>query len=345
MGYHARRLPNEPVTRLDDTGGERLTRFRQNELLFSFVHVTDTHYDPDGPSGPVFRRFIEMINDEQRFPRPDFVVHTGDIVRGYYDSREKHEAQLREAKRILDRLRVPAYYACHNHDTYGEAVRGTFFDRVFGHPHFQEIEQDGFYLPIFAGALTSSDIFGSVEPGEEPPQWGFDVYWPRGLRLLRRALRAHRHQHALVFHHQGLVTPRLEPVTDPPDGPPQSRGAFWYSLKEEQAAPMRAVLEQAGNVVAAYSGHCHLNCRTTLNGIEYVNTSSLANYPGEVRLVRVFRDRLEHEVHRVPGGEALPIRWPGTRDRDHADPWVYSEGNPHERVFTVALNGAGGAHD
>jgi len=299
--------------------------------LFSFVHVTDTHYHRDNA---MLKTFVDTINRETAFPLPDYVIHTGDIIRGYNKTLEEHYEQMREARAILDGLKVLALFTCHNHDTYGEDVRGKVFDEVFGAPHLQEIHRDGFYLLILSGALTSSDIWGSVPEGELAPQWGFDFHTPEGLEVLRTRLGIHPAVNKLVFSHAGLVTPRQEPIAVDATSPIRSRAGFGYCMSESKAAPIRKILREHG-VVAHYSGHCHINSRHQLGGVHYISTSSLQHFPGEVRPVSVFQNCLEHKMVSLSNGKNLPFRWSNVRDADHAITELYFLGNEDERDFTI----------
>lgn len=307
--------------------------------LFTFVHVTDTHFTRGEASDAMLRGFVDLVNSEQGFPLPDFIIHTGDIIRGYYDTLDEHVAQMRAAKEILDELRAPAFYTCHNHDTFGEDVRGAVFDEVFGVPHFQEIQRDGFYLPIFSGALCTSDLYGTTGENDTPPEWGFDIHCPAGLRLLRSVLGAHQAETILVFSHLGLVTPRQPPYAENSADPLPPRSGFGYCCSEAAAAPVRNLLEEHG-VLAHYSGHSHVNSRVEVNNVQYISSSALRDYPGEIRLVRVYADRLEHETHQVPGGRNLRVRWRSICDAEHPTPERYYAGNPDERDFVLRVRGS-----
>lgn len=81
-----------------------------------FVHITDTHigptpdYVPHGhPSLPCAQRVVEIINN---LPiKPDFVVHTGDVV-----TDPEADSYLLAAE-TFSRLNLPIYYVNGNHDT------------------------------------------------------------------------------------------------------------------------------------------------------------------------------------------------------------------------------------
>lgn len=80
-----------------------------------FVHITDTHIGPDRDYQrhdhepyPCAQRLVEIINN---LPvRPDFVVHTGDIV---YDP---DPDAYRLAAQLFSQLQAPIYYVVGNHD-------------------------------------------------------------------------------------------------------------------------------------------------------------------------------------------------------------------------------------
>ena len=84
-----------------------------------FVHISDTHLGPtavyqdrQGVSPyPCAERLVEIIND---LPvRPDFVIHTGDVV---YDP---DPAAFALAAALFAHLNVPIYYVNGNHDGKG----------------------------------------------------------------------------------------------------------------------------------------------------------------------------------------------------------------------------------
>jgi len=244
---------------------------------------------------------------------------------------------MAEAHAILATLRCPALVSCHNHDTYGEPVRGTIFDEVFAVPHVQEFEKHGIYVLLLSGAVHSSDIYGTPAEGQ-PPQWGFDVHTEQGLALIRARLATHRHQHKLVFSHVCLLSPRGRSSPERPEDPEPQGTAFEYCMGPKQARPVRRALAEA-NVVAHYSGHCHLNSRLHEDHVTYVTTASLQHFPGEVRYIRAFRDRVEHRMLQIPGGRDLGFRWGRLRDAEHPTAELYFAGNPDEREFVIPLRG------
>jgi Icc protein len=81
-----------------------------------FVHISDTHIGPTADYAlnghqalPAAQRIVEIINALPQ--RPDFVIHTGDIVT------DPSPEAYRLAAETFAQLDVPIYYVCGNHDT------------------------------------------------------------------------------------------------------------------------------------------------------------------------------------------------------------------------------------
>lgn len=85
------------------------------ETLY-FVHISDTHFGPTAGysrhgqvSLPSAQRLVDLINS---LPvKPDFVIHTGDVVT------EPHPASYALAAETFAGLRMPIYFVNGNHDT------------------------------------------------------------------------------------------------------------------------------------------------------------------------------------------------------------------------------------
>lgn len=87
-----------------------------------FVQISDTHFGPTADYErhghfplPCARRVVEVINNLPA--RPDFVIHTGDIVT------DPHPAAYRLAAETFARLNAPIYYVNGNHDTAADIRR------------------------------------------------------------------------------------------------------------------------------------------------------------------------------------------------------------------------------
>lgn len=81
-----------------------------------FIHISDTHIGPHKryerhgfASYPCAKKMVKIINS---FPqKPDFVIHTGDVVT------DPDAASYKLAADLFKRLKVPIYYVNGNHDT------------------------------------------------------------------------------------------------------------------------------------------------------------------------------------------------------------------------------------
>jgi len=86
-----------------------------SEQIVYFAHISDTHIGPTADYRrhqhyplPCAEKMVEVIN---HLPvRPDFVIHTGDVV---YDP---DPAAYRLAAQTFSRLEAPIYYVVGNHD-------------------------------------------------------------------------------------------------------------------------------------------------------------------------------------------------------------------------------------
>jgi len=83
-----------------------------------FVHITDTHIGSSPefrlygvPTYPALNRVIDTINSLK--VRPDFIIHTGDIVN------DAKQESYRIASELFAKLEVPIYYVTGNHDRAG----------------------------------------------------------------------------------------------------------------------------------------------------------------------------------------------------------------------------------
>jgi 3',5'-cyclic-AMP phosphodiesterase len=81
-----------------------------------FAHVSDTHFGPTPDyvrhgfaAHPCAERLVDILNDLPA--RPDFVVHTGDVVT------EPDDRAYALAAATFARLELPVYYVTGNHDT------------------------------------------------------------------------------------------------------------------------------------------------------------------------------------------------------------------------------------
>ena len=97
-------------------GRLRFSAVKMSKEIVYFVHITDSHLGPtpdytlrEHVTLPAVKRLVELINS---LPvRPDFVMHTGDVVTN------PHPDSYALAAETFSQLNVPIYYATGNHDT------------------------------------------------------------------------------------------------------------------------------------------------------------------------------------------------------------------------------------
>lgn len=87
-----------------------------------FAHISDTHFGPTAAYSlyghypfSCAQRLVRIINEMP--VRPDFVVHTGDVVT------EPDPQAYRLAAKVFSALKVPIYYVNGNHDTAADLRR------------------------------------------------------------------------------------------------------------------------------------------------------------------------------------------------------------------------------
>lgn len=292
------------------------------------VHITDSHHRVGHPQ---LARAVETINS---LDRPvDLVVHGGDVINGYAEPDEMHR-QAAEASEILSRLTAPLMVTCCNHDTHGEPVRGTIFAEHFHDRWVQEFRKDGVYVLAISGNVD--DPTGLELTDDEREDRPYRIGRPWSVRLLRQRLSSQDGLPKLVFTHKPVVPLRGELIPEDPEGKSVSFDFSKYAHKPAPREQLMRVFRECG-VVAHYAGHVHLNAHVEEGGLHYVATSATQSFPGEVRLIEVFEDRIEHHMIEVPGGPDLWVRWRNATDRDHPTVREFYYGNPDERDFTIRL--------
>jgi Icc protein len=221
------------------------------ETLY-FVHISDTHIGPTADYErhghyplPCARRVVEIINDMPQ--RPEFVVHTGDVVA------EPDPASYRLAAETFSRLTMPIYYVVGNHDTAADIRR---------------------YLPM--GPMSAA--------GDDPERLSF-VVERNGFRFLFLDARGTDEidPHGYLSDSQLELVAREAG----PDGPPLvlfvhypalPLNSIWMDsnmLITNGQDLHRALSPAARRIRGVFYGHVHQNMQTVRDGINYVSVSSV----------------------------------------------------------------------
>ncbi len=230
------------------------------------VQISDTHIDPESPNAEARVRDLErcVADINALDPRPDAVIHTGDLVHN------GDAAKYRIALDILGDLEVPLHVATGNRDE-RTAVRAAFpsgRDLLPGTPFVQyciddypvrlialdtlsETSNQGDFCDIRAGSLRAV----LAEPGGKPT--------------------------ALFMHH-------------PPFEITESKYP-WQFEDLTGIERMRRAIEGGGNVVRAFCGHAHRLAEGRIAGVPVSSTPSVARdlrlgeFPAEADAAPLYR--------------------------------------------------------
>ncbi|MCP4425388.1 MAG: hypothetical protein GY803_12910 [Chloroflexi bacterium] len=221
-----------------------------DEIVY-FAIISDTHIGPTVDYGrhghtslPNSKKLVEIINN---LPvKPDFVVHTGDIVT------DPDPAAYQLAASVLSQIEAPVYYVNGNHDTARDI-------------HI--------YLPMGPKENVSDDL--------DTLSYTFDV---KGYRFLVLDARGPDEidPHGLLSEAQ-LELVRREAT---PEGPPLTvfihfpvlpLNSIWmdaYMLVINGEELHQALLPARDRLRGVFHGHVHQNMQTMRDGILYAATAS-----------------------------------------------------------------------
>jgi Icc-related predicted phosphoesterase len=148
-----------------------------------FAVIGDTHYvHPDshaeslknntyGDADDIYRYIqvnrdvLPRILDTIAHLKPDFIVHTGDVVQGNCDHVEAALLEMEEALKLFESIGVPVFYAVGNHDgvPHQESVSGVLYS-VIGKALGKPVDR-GYYSFIRGNSLFVVLDFTSFHKG------------------------------------------------------------------------------------------------------------------------------------------------------------------------------------
>ncbi|MFH0963828.1 MAG: metallophosphoesterase [Planctomycetota bacterium] len=274
---------------------------------FTFVVVTDSHLSGKAHpqddlwwnrvlvsrAGEILGNAVKEINARGA----DFVVHCGDLTNDALD------ASFRLAGEILRTLDPPFYFAPGNHDTEEAGGRAAANDILAarGRPLYR-VERAGGWKMILIDSAYWSLRDGSVADYRVPARFVNMAVPDVEMDWLRAELDADGATPTLCFMH---------PFPAVRDSYPAKRMAGPYSMEMVEGfrkgslaatAGVTALLKRYRCVKAVFSGHGHWHENLVEHGTLFCQTGALAEYPCEMRIVRVSDDRLETEVMGIGGG-------------------------------------------
>ncbi len=224
-----------------------------------FIHISDTHIGPTKDykrhgfaSYPCAKKMVDIIN---AFPhRPDFVIHTGDVVTDPDDESYKLAAEL------FDQLDVPIYFATGNHDTAGHIRKhltmGPKTDLMDDELVYRFDVRDERFLVIDGRADDVLDPHGNISEAQ--------------LEILRHECSADGPPLTIFLHYP------LWPIN-----------STWFDshMMIINAADLHEIFLQARNRLrGVFHGHIHMPLQTVKDGISYTCAPStfaqFAAWPG-----------------------------------------------------------------
>ena len=213
----------------------------------NIVQISDTHIDPDHPSGARrledLNRIVAAINELT--PTPDVAIHTGDVA--HNGTAEKYAAALK----IFDKLRCPLYIAAGNRDDRKLIQTNFCFGRALM-PGTQFIQYEVDVSPVRLLALdTLSDVSNMGE------------FCGSRANSLRQALQKSSEKPCALFMHH------------PPFEIQESKYRWQF---DSMAAIERlaSAIEGQKNVIAVFCGHAHRVSKGVLAGVPATTVPSVA---------------------------------------------------------------------
>lgn len=220
--------------------------------MIRIVVFTDAHY----ARGRVFNgtrqsgRSLEKIKSIfKAMPPADAVIDLGDLVNATGDAAED-DRNIAEALALTDGSGIPCMHVLGNHDCEA-APKARYTEK----PYYRFDIGGVSFFALDGNYISTGESYDTAD-------WDWkDAYiTPEQTKWLRKGLGdADR---AVVLCHQDL---------DDRPGDPHVIG---------NAAEVRDVLEQAGNVLCVLQGHCHSGAFTRSNGIDYHTFRALCEGDG-----------------------------------------------------------------
>jgi hypothetical protein len=267
---------------------------------------------------------VQHINAMQ--PRPRFVIVCGDLIHAFPWETQFYANQVSDFKRIFAGIdeSIPLVCLCGNHDVGNSPSPATIaqWKRQFGDDYFK------FWIGGVCGLVINASLIS--DPSNAPDAYQEQQAW--FLQQLKnhsttttnetekneqnenyekndensneqekgehKTLENNERQvpvHLLVFQHQ----PWFLQTADEPNQ--------YFNIKKERRMPMLEAMREAG-VRAIFAGHYHRNSYGRMGAMEMITTSALGrplgNDPSGFRIVKVFRNSIEHKYY---GLDEMPL--------------------------------------
>ncbi|MDH4239140.1 MAG: metallophosphoesterase [Phycisphaerae bacterium] len=250
---------------------------RQGTARFGIV--TDSHYaDADTVGSRYYRHSLdkltecaELMNDQ----KVDFLVELGDFKdQNNPPVEQKTITYLRAVEKVFQNFKGPTYHVLGNHDM-DSISKEQFLTNV---ENTSIAPSKSYYSFDFNGAhfvvLDANYKAGGTDYDHGNFDWTDANIPPAELNWLRQDLAAARGP-TIVFIHQLL------------DG----TGSVYVN----NAADIRQILGQSGNILAVFQGHHHEGSYSYIEGIHYYTLKAMVEGPGQENnsyaIVEILPDR------------------------------------------------------
>ena len=190
-------------------------------------------------------------------------INLGDSIDKVED-KDSGLAFLREILKVYAAFRGERHIVLGNHDletlTKNEFL-AQYKNKAFQQPYYS-FDKCGIHFVILDGNYNKNESdFG-------PNNNTWDQAWlsQKQIHWLKTDLKANREKRAIIFCHENIDNCLQLEKPDP------------HLL--QNAADVRVVMEQAGNVNAVIQGHCHYGKFMVVNGIPYIGLKAMVVGPG-----------------------------------------------------------------
>lgn len=231
--------------------------------IFRFALVTDTHVG----GGTGLEDLNQTVEDLNQSSNIDFVIFSGDVTEFGSDE------ELRAAKAVMDRLKLPWYAIPGNHDTNWSESGGNSFRTVFGSETFSFIHKG----LLFIGTNSGPNM--RMSPGQVPRE---NLVWLDSVL----AIDAKDRIPIIYINHY----------------PQDSSLNNWFDAIDRL---------KLYNVQLALCGHGHQNKLYDFDGIPGVMSRSnlrAADTVGAYNIISIYTDRAEWTL-RYPGVKTAESAW------------------------------------
>ncbi|MFC1607766.1 metallophosphoesterase family protein [Candidatus Latescibacterota bacterium] len=256
------------------------THFTPPHLARSGVWWNRTTENHSGKMGDALIRRVQEL-------APDFVIHCGDFT-GVCS----HESFIL-GESIMNHLGCPWFAVPGNHDTWCGDVRNQFastfgtsssscsYARKIGGLRFFFLDVAHWYYRD--GSITSVLDHEAMSAGNLVSFGPVDDDLDRLERdLARDSIPTVLVTHAPVDFRKGYpasTLPKGKPVTAPLTSPDEIIPPMSNSTR------LRNIIRDSSTIKACFAGHWHINDAVDKDGVWYIQTGALREYPYEIRLV------------------------------------------------------------